>query len=110
MWNKSYDATGVVHYDDRGAYMRITLVEPLDPEPVELRIRRHDRRIGAHVVLGGAFLGVVPRGDPPRYDVEIGDVAEVAADLRIVHHRHQRDVLRAPQRGRLGPACAAAAD
>src|SRR2546422_8541773 len=49
MRDESYDATGVVYYDNRGAYMRIMLVEPLDPEPDELRIRRHHRRVGAHV-------------------------------------------------------------
>src|SRR2546426_6884009 len=49
MRDKSYDATGVVYYDDRGAYMRVLLIQPLDPEPVELRVGRHHRRVRAHV-------------------------------------------------------------
>src|SRR2546429_7087222 len=104
MWNKSYDATGVVHYDDRGAYMRIMLVEPLDPEPVELHVGRHNRRIGAHVVLGRAFPGVVPRGDAARHDVAIRDGAEVAAVLRVVHPPPDPDVLSCHHPNQLGPA------
>src|SRR2546425_7333087 len=103
MRDKSYDATGVVYYDDRGAYMRVLLIQPLDPEPVELRVGRHHRRVRAHVVLGGAFLRVVPRGDAARHDVAIGDGAEVAAGLSIVHDPHDPDVLSAPQRGHPPP-------
>src|SRR5438128_3497752 len=110
MRDKSYDATGVVYYDDRGAYMRVLLIQPLDPEPVELRVGRHDRRVGAHVVLGRAFLGIVPRGDAARHDVAIGDGAEVAAVFRIVHDRHDRDVLHAHQRGHLGAGGAGGGD
>src|SRR2546426_9603225 len=110
MRDKSYDATGVVYYDDRGAYMRVLLIHPLDPDPVELRVGRPPRRVRAHVVLGGAFLRVVPRGDAARHDVAIGDGAEVAAVFRIVHDRHDRDVLHAHQRGHLGAGGAGGGD
>src|SRR3989441_2281141 len=101
MRNETDHPSRPIHHHDRGGYWEIMLVEPLDPDPVELHVGRHDRRIGAHVVLGRAFLGVVPRGDAARHDVAIGDGAEVAAVFRIVHHRHDRDVLHAHQRGHL---------
>src|SRR2546422_4027586 len=99
-----------IHHHNRRSYMRVLRVEPLDPEPVELHVGRHDRRVGAHVVLGRAFLGVVPRGDAARYDVAVGDGAEVAAVFRIVHHRHDRDVLHAHQRRHLGAGGAGGSD
>src|SRR5207247_6244866 len=63
MRNETDHSPRPIHYHNRRSYMRILRVQPLDPEPVELRVGRHDRRVGAHVVLGGACLGLVPRGD-----------------------------------------------
>src|SRR6266508_3005824 len=95
--NESDYPAVLIHHHDRRPDMRIRRIQPLDLESLELRVGRDDGRIMARMGLGRAVGGVVARGHAPHHDVAVRDRAEEAAVLWVVHHRHDRDVLRPHQ-------------
>src|SRR2546427_5731760 len=93
MRNKPHHPLISVHYHDRRADVRVFLVQPLDPVSLELRIECYDNRILARVRLHLARLGIVARRHALHDDVAVGDRAQVAPVLGIIHHRHDRYIL-----------------
>src|SRR5256885_16729682 len=86
--------------------MRVRLLQLLDLEPRQLRFGCDDHRIAPGVHLGGALLGIVPRGDALRDDVAVGDGAEVAAVRGGVPHRADAEALSRRDRGPPSACCA----
>src|SRR2546423_15613549 len=79
MRNETDNAFVLVDHDNRRAYVRVRVVQPLDFEPRQVRIRGHHRRVGTRVVERLAVGRVVAGGDALRDDVAVGYGAEVAA-------------------------------
>src|SRR5881394_1384323 len=110
MRNETHHPLVLIHYDYRRANVRVLLVQLFYFEAAELRVRADDDGVGARVLERLAVGRVVSRGHTLRHDVAVGDRAEIAAVLGIVHHGHDRDVLGAHQEGHLGAGSAGGGD
>src|SRR5215471_8803824 len=98
--NEADDSTLLVDYHDGGPDMMVLGVQLLvELVSLQLLIRLHDGRISAHVVLGVALLGVVAYRHTADHDVSIRHCSQIAPVLRIVDHRHHRNVARAHEGG-----------
>src|SRR5213593_1074898 len=108
---ESYDLLVTVQNDNGGAHMMIVGIDLLcDLEALQLGFGLYDGRIGARMISSRAIGWIVPRADAAGDDVAVGDRSEIVAIFRIIHDRHDRNVLDSHESGHFGRRRAGGSD